>query len=174
MKQQGKKVVIIGPESTGKSTLARQLAALYGTSWVPEVARDYLNDLNQPYEYEDLGRIAQAQIDLEESMHREDLLICDTDLYVIMVWSEHKYGRCASWILEEIAVRNYDLYLLTDIDFPWVDDPLREHPEPFMRNYFFKLYKELLIESGKPFVVLSGSEEKRLAAADAFIRNQLS
>lgn len=174
MKTSLKKIVIIGPESTGKSTLSSALASHYGTRMVPEFARAYLDNLDRDYEEADLLSIAKGQIAAEElaSRHVKNHLICDTDLNVIKVWSEHKYQRCSTAILQTIAVRKYDLYLLTDIDFPWQEDRLREHPEPEMRHYFFQVYLDLVQQSGVPFAVISGNKEQRLQQAIAVIEAQ--
>ena len=166
-----KKVVVIGPESTGKSTLSQQLAAHYNTVWTPEYARDYLDALQCPYEQADLLQIAEGQLQLEddkaEQAHR--LLICDTDLYVIKVWSEHKYGHCDPRILEHIAGRKYDLYLLPYIDIPWEDDPQREYPDPAMREYFYRIYRDIVVNSGVPWADIRGSYEEREQRAKAAV-----
>ncbi len=158
-----KKVVVIGPESTGKSTLSEMLARKFHTSWTPEYAREYIDQLNRPYEREDLLKIARGQLELEkkyaETAHQ--LLICDTDLYVIKVWSEHKYGDCDNRILQMIAEETCDLYLLTNIDMPWEEDPQREYPAPEMREYFYNIYKDIVLQSGVPFVDIHGSYEQR-------------
>lgn len=160
-------MVIIGPESTGKSTLSLDLAAHFGTVALPEYARQYLESRNGRYEEQDLLAIAAGQLTSEDTQRKEanGILFCDTDLYVIKVWSEHKYGRCATPILQEIAVRPYDLYLLTDIDMPWQEDPLREHPQPEMRAYFFKVYLDIVQNTGLPFSLISGNRKERLKAA---------
>lgn len=170
-----KKVVIIGPESTGKSTLSAGLAEHFSCPWVPEYAREYIESLDRHYSFEDLLVIAKGQLDLEDEKAKEaaELLICDTDLHVIKVWSEHKYGMVHEWILDQIKSRKYDLYLLTDIDIPWEEDPQREHPEPEMREYFFNQYVSLIRETGVPYERISGSEEERLQQAIAHI-NRLS
>lgn len=162
-----KKVVIMGPESTGKSTLAQQLAAHFNCLWVEEYAREYLENLGRSYEYDDLLKIAQGQIALEDRIaaQSDTLLICDTDLHVIQVWSVHKYGKVDEWIKQQIELRYYDLYLLTDIDIPWEDDPLREHPDPKMRRHFFEVYQQLLEKSPTSFNIISGSTEERLESA---------
>lgn len=167
-----KRIVLTGPESTGKSALARQLAARYDTIFVPEFAREYLSALHRAYREEDLLLIAQKQIRLEDeaaSNARNGLLFCDTGLYVMKVWSEHKYGRCHPWILQEIAKRHYDLFLLCNIDMPWDADPLREHPDPVMRQYFFNVYRETLSAAGQPFAIVKGLGDERLKAAVAII-----
>ncbi|MDF2156718.1 ATP-binding protein [Algoriphagus sp. CAU 1675] len=167
-----KRVLILGPESTGKSTLASDLAAHFGEPWVPEFAREYLENLDRPYEYEDLSTMALGQIESEDSLAKQarEFLFCDTDLRVIHIWSEHKYGKTESWILEEIAKRSYSRILLTDIDLPWEEDPLREHPEPKMRSYFLEKYKQLAMESEIPFLLVSGGRSKRLEKALEFIQ----
>ncbi len=155
--------MVIGPESTGKSTLCRALAEELHTEWVPEYAREYLTGLPRGYTEEDLYRMALGQLQQEEAAlkraHR--FLICDTDLYVFKVWSEHAYNRCHKWILEQIAVRKYDLYLLTDIDLPWEADPLREHEGSYWRNYFYHQYKDIVMNSGVPWAAICGKEEER-------------
>lgn len=168
-----KKVVVIGPESTGKSTLSEQLASCYQTAWVHEYARDYLTPSQNIYTEADLLHIAKGQVALEETIAASatGMLICDTDLYVMKVWSEHSYGRCHKWILEQIAVRKYDFYILTDIDMAWTPDPLREHGEAHMRNYFFKQYLDILINSNVPWVKVSGNELQRLQQAQNALKH---
>lgn len=162
-----KKIVVIGPESTGKSTLSEALAAALGTVWVPEYARAYLENLARSYTEEDLLTIANGQLECEDRLLEQanKYLICDTDLYVIKVWSEAKYGRCNSRILEQIAERKYDLYLLTGIDMPWTDDPLREHPAPEDRKYFYDIYRDIVSNSGSAWLAVDGNEEERLRTA---------
>ncbi|WP_075348651.1 AAA family ATPase [Algoriphagus marinus] len=162
-----KKVLILGPESTGKSTLAKDLANYFEEPWVPEYSRMYLENLTRDYDFEDLSTMAKGQLEVEEKEEKlaKDILFCDTDLRVIHIWSAHRFGKTDSWILEEIETRIYDLILLTDIDLGWEPDPLREHPEPEMRLYFFKKYLELAKSSGFPFEIISGSREERLQKA---------
>lgn len=162
-----KRIVVIGPESTGKSTLSAQLADHYQTVWVPEFARGYLETLGRTYEQEDLLNIAQGQLQSEdaEAAKANRLLICDTDLHVIKVWSEAKYGDCDPRILELIASRQYDLYLLTYIDIDWVDDPLREHPHPDERAHFYAVYRDIAVNAGLPWADIRGSYAQRLQIA---------
>lgn len=165
------KIVVIGPESTGKTTLSESLATHYRTTWVPEYARKYIDLLERKYTAEDLLKIAKAQLASEdiESYLARSLLICDTDLYVIKVWSEHAFGSCDPWILRQIASRKYDLYLLTYIDLPWMEDPQREHPDPRMREYFYAIYRDIVINSGVPWADIRGGEEERFNRAVAVI-----
>lgn len=167
-----KKIVVIGPESTGKSTLSEALAAELKTLWVPEYARGYLITLNRSYEQHDLLTMAKGQLDAEDTLASDanQFLICDTDLHVIKVWSEAKYGYCDKWILEQIAARKYDLYLLTDIDMAWQDDPLREHPLPEERKYFYNIYHDIVQNNPANWVGVSGTPEQRLKKAMAAIQ----
>ncbi len=171
-----KKVVVIGPESTGKSTLSEKLAAHFNTVWTPEYAREYINQLQRPYEESDLLHIAAGQVALEEQMARQanEVLICDTDLYVIKVWSEHKYGHCDPRILQQIAREHCDMYLLTYIDLPWEEDPQREYPDPEMRHYFYNIYRDIVINSGVEWKDISGSYEEREALAIAAVQQLLN
>jgi NadR type nicotinamide-nucleotide adenylyltransferase len=162
-----KKIVVIGPESTGKSTLSEALAASLQTVWVPEYARQYLEHTNGNYNETDLLEIAKGQLELEDKLLPEAnrFLICDTDLYVIKIWSEHKYGRCHPWILEQISGRKYDHYLLTNIDIEWQDDPLREYPSTEMRQYFYKIYEDAIANSCTPWTKISSTPDRRLQTA---------
>lgn len=167
MQQRIKKIVVIGPESTGKSTLSEALAQKLNTVWVKEYARHYLEAQNNQYEFADLEQIAKGQLAAEENavVQAHKVLICDTDLYVLKVWSEHKYNKVAAFILEQIAARHYDAYILCATDIAWAEDPQREHPDPAMRAYFFHVYKDIVSQSGKPFVIVSGNETERLQQA---------
>ena len=162
-----KRILILGPESTGKSTLAEKLAQHYAEPWVPEVARAYLEGMKRPYAYEDLLLIGKRQLSLEDELAAtaKHFLFCDTDLRVIQVWSQHRFGKVDPWVLEEIARRSYDLILLCAPDLPWQADPLREHPELEMRQHFYEQYEQLTQESGFPWALIAGESEKRLSTA---------
>jgi len=159
--------VVIGPECTGKSTLSKALASALHTVWTPEYAREYLESIDRPYNEDDLLAIAQGQLQSEDTLAQQAnrYLICDTDLQVIKVWSEHKYKRLHPWIQSQIAERHYALYLLTYIDVPWQYDALREHPDESMRQYFYDVYKALVRESGVPWMEIKGDENTRLKKA---------
>jgi NadR type nicotinamide-nucleotide adenylyltransferase len=160
-----RRIAITGPESTGKSVLAEQLAAHFQTTWVPEYAREYLEILAKPYQEKDILNIARGQLSSEESKldHARDFLFCDTEFLVTKIWSEVKYGRCDPWILEMVETHRYDLYLLCDIDLPWQEDPLREHPH--RRRYLFDLYLNELQSRKYPFAVVRGTGPSRLENA---------
>jgi len=160
-----KKIAIVGPESTGKSDLCQKLASHYVTEWVPEFARFYLDRLHRPYEQHDLKAIAEAQLQWEDDKaeYANNYLFCDTNLIVIKIWSDHKYGNTDPWIEEQLAKRAYDFYLLPNIDLPWKPDPQREHPQ--LRKHFFDLYENYLIARNLPYSVVSGIEGDRKQSA---------
>ncbi len=159
------RVCVIGPECTGKTVLSEALARHLNTVWVEEYARAYLNRLNKPYEEADLLKIAHGQLRMEDEwmMDAKKVLICDTNLYVIKIWSEVKYGRVDKAILDLIATRKYDLYILTYIDIPWVADPLREHPDK--RDMLYEMYLKELKEQSVPFIEVKGTPQQRLDSA---------
>lgn len=174
-----KKVVIIGPESTGKSTLCEQLAQHYETTWCPEFAREYLLTNGINYEYDDLLTIAKGQLALEDeytlTLERNSLpmledgghlpLFIDTDMYVMKVWSEFVFNKCHRYILDQIGEREYDLYLLCNIDLPWVEDELREYPDPHTRKKLYQIYKDIMLNQPLPWVEISGGHEERFQKA---------
>ena len=160
------KVAIVGPESSGKTFLAENLAAHYKCLWVPEYAREYLEKLKEPYTKEDVERIAKGQIETEDAAAAQSkkLLLCDTNLLVIKIWMDDKYGSTPQWIEEEILRRKYDLHLLTTPDIPYQEDPLRENPE--RGEYFFKEYEKLLSALKFPYAIISGKERVGLAVRE--------
>ncbi|MBS9462438.1 ATP-binding protein [Flagellimonas sp. 389] len=172
------KVVLFGPESTGKTTLSQQLARQYNTVWVPEYAREYLQDKwnneRKTCEPHDLLPIAQGQIRLENELTKKatDLLICDTDLLETKVYSEAYYiGQCDP-ILEKYALKNtYDLYFLTYIDTPWEADDLRDKPDE--REKMFAYFHDTLKKYDRNFVILKGDKKTRLKTAVEHINNLL-
>jgi len=186
-----KKIVIIGPESTGKSTLCEQLAAHYNTLWCPEYAREYLLKNGTDYSFDDLLTIAKGQLALEEEYASRvrgqesgvevpgsalltsdsplcaphSLLFIDTDMYVMKVWCEFVFGNCHRFILDQIVERRYDLYLLCNVDLPWVKDELREYPDLENRLKLYHIYKDIMINQSTPWVDISGNYEQRLEKA---------
>lgn len=168
------KVVLFGPESTGKTTLAKQLAEYYNTKWVPEYAREYLQNKwdreQKTCEPHDLLPIAEGQIRLENLLSKQGnkILFCDTDLLETKVYAEAYYiGNCDP-LLEKYALQNsYDLYLLTSIDTPWVADDLRDKPDE--REEMFQYFKQTLEKYHKNFITLNGDKHRRLKTAIAHI-----
>ncbi len=169
-----KKIVIIGPESTGKSTLCEQLAQHYNALWCPEYAREYLLANGKNYDYDNLLTIAKGQISLEEKYidltakrptNKEQPLFIDTDMYVMKVWCEFMFGKCHRFILDQIVERKYDLYLLCNTDLPWVKDELREYPDFEKRQKLYHIYKDIMINQATLCVEISGNNEARLQKA---------
>jgi len=169
-----RKIVIIGPESTGKSTLCQQLAEYYDTVWCPEFAREYLSDKGMDYNYEDLLNIARGQQELEDSLlleARNGFYFIDTDMYVMKVWCEVAFENCHTWILKQIAKRQYDFYLLCSIDLPWEPDGLREYPDPVFRKKLFDMYKDIVINSNTMWAEITGTDTQRLQTAVALLNS---
>jgi NadR type nicotinamide-nucleotide adenylyltransferase len=163
-----KKIVVIGPESTGKSTLCEQLAAHHNTLWVPEFARQYLLALGRPYDYDDLLIIAKGQLEQEDRLVaslKTSVIFIDTDMYVMKVWCEFVFRKCHPFILDEIVKRKYDAYLLCNTDLPWIADELREYPDPESRNRLYRMYKDLMVNQSTPWFDISGDYEERLERA---------
>lgn len=174
------KVVLFGPESTGKTTLSRQLAHYFNTVWVPEYARAYLQDkwnnerlTCQP---EDLLPIAYGQIALENDLAKkaDKVLICDTDLLETMVYSESYYAGTVDDLLKKHALENtYNLYFLTYIDTPWETDDLRD--KPHQREEMFQAFEAALNKYERPYLLLKGDKQTRLETAvkaiDGILKN---
>ena len=189
------KIAVIGPESTGKSTLCELLAQHYNTQWCPEFAREYLLTHGTDYTYDDLLYIAKGQLALEDEYTQSlvgnsesgvnsfvpgaelrtlnsKLLIIDTEMYVMKVWCEFVFGKCHRWVLDQIIDREYDLYLLCNTDLPWVKDELREYPDLKTRDQLYHIYKDIMINQSTPWVDISGDHNERLQKAIKAI-NQL-
>jgi NadR type nicotinamide-nucleotide adenylyltransferase len=164
-----RRISLTGPESAGKSTLAAQLAAHYGTVFAPEYARQYLEENGASYTLADLEAIARGQLAAEDAAASQasGLLLCDTDLLVLKIWAENAFGTCPAWVLAELARPRYALTLLLAPDLPWAPDPLREHPDPAQRWHFYELYRQALVLLNWPFVEISGPPTQRLAQAVA-------
>ena len=172
------KIVLFGPESTGKTTLSRQLASHYNTNWVPEFARPYLqakwDNENKVCNYDDLLPIAYGQMEIENSMasNANRILVCDTDLLETKVYSEVYFNGKCDKILNDYALKNhYDLYLLTYVDVPWEKDDLRDKPNE--REFMFNKFHEALINANKPYIILKGDQDTRFNKAINHINNLL-
>jgi NadR type nicotinamide-nucleotide adenylyltransferase len=166
-----KRIAITGPESTGKSELAKRLANHYHTVWVPEYARIYLDQLNRNYHEEDLLAIANGQLALQKKYESQSggYIFYDTEMLVLKIWSEYKYGKCHPWILQQAERQNFDLYLLCNIDLPWEYDPQREHPDH--REELFDLYLQEMESRNLNYHLISGIKDQRLRNAVNFINS---
>ncbi|MGV3631458.1 MAG: AAA family ATPase [Bacteroidota bacterium] len=164
-----RRIGIIGPESSGKSELSRRLAKQFNCAWVPEYAREFLENLDRPYTYDDLENIARKQLELVENCGNSgDFCFVDTELIIMKVWSEFKYHTCCDFILENVSRQNIDFYLLCYPDIPWEDDPLRENPND--REALFAIYELELMRLKKKYVIVRGDFEERMEICENFLR----
>ena len=160
------KIVITGPECTGKSTLSRQLAEHFHTRYIPEYAREYIAGLCRPYSYEDVLHIAEIQREQARSIDggQDWIVFLDTYLIITKVWFEVVFNRCPDWIDRELASNKIDLYLLCDTSIPWTTDAVRENGGE-MRERLFLMYKQELERLGCRFSLITGTGPDRLNSA---------
>lgn len=167
------KIAIVGPESTGKSTMSAYLAAHFDTIWVPEFARGYCEKLTEPPIWQDEINMFYGQLALEEEflLKANKILICDTTFITVKIWSDYIFGRSPQEVLDELPKHPYDLYLLLSIDLPWEDDPLRDFPH--MREHFMEVWHKELKALNANYVLISGIGQERydnaVAVVDEFL-----
>ena len=160
------KIVITGPESTGKTTLAEALSKHYNCPVVKEYAVEYLENTAGKYTYRDLLKIAKGQIATEEKICHNtvsEIGICDTDLITIKIWSKVKYNKVSRWIMKTIRERHYDHYLLCAPDIQWHYDKFRENPND--RDWLFTLYENELKKYKKDYSIIRGKGIQRVQSA---------
>ena len=145
------KIIVTGPESSGKSTLCKALSAHFKTPYSEEFARGFLDELGRNYKKDDLLKIAKGQLNSEENTQ-----LLDTDLITIKIWSEYKYGSCDKWILAQIEKQKSEnrFYLLCKPDIPWKADPQRENSND--REEFFEIYKKEIESLGHDYFIVEG------------------
>ena len=166
-----KKIILTGPESSGKTTLAKALSSALNVAWVPEYARQYLTEKNGNYHYDDLRKIAQGQLEMEVrfSTLKSNYLILDTSMLVLKIWSETKYRKADPYILNRLELEKKAIYILCNPDIPWEADPLRESEND--REDLFRVYKDYLQANNCTFAIVSGSEKNRIRTATDFIKS---
>ena len=156
-----KKIAIVGPESTGKSTISLQLAKHYQVPWVAEYARFYCAALTGPCTLQDEINMFHGQVALEESVlasAQTDFIICDTTFITVKIWSDEMLGETPQIVLDALKNKPYDFYLLLDIDLPWQDDPLRDFPHK--RQHFMQIWHQELKSLNANYQVISGIETR--------------
>ena len=169
------KIAIVGPESTGKSTLTKMLAKHYNTLWVAEFARYYCAALTAPCTMQDEINMFHGQVALEESvlaMAEKEFIFCDTTFLTVKIWSDEMLGETPQIVLNALTERKYDLYLLLDIDLPWEEDPLRDFPH--MREHFMQVWHKELKDLNARYVVISGTGSDRYESAVKAIDNTIA
>tara|TARA_Y100000739_G_C20571760_1_gene448137 strand:+ start:610 stop:1107 length:498 start_codon:yes stop_codon:yes gene_type:complete len=155
------KIIVTGPESSGKTTLSKKLSQHLKGKLVNEFARNYLSKKNNKYNFENLLEIAQNQYKLENQ--KSKLIVCDTDLITIKIWSEHKFGKCDTWTLDKISAQKKEqrIYLLCRPDLKWEYDPQRENE--LDRDKIFNIYKKELKNLEHKFYIIEGDSRLNLA-----------
>lgn len=167
------KIAVVGPESTGKSTMSAFLAKHYNTVWVPEYARGYCEKLTEPPTWRDEINMFYGQLALEAELlpQANKVLICDTTFITVKIWSDEIFGKSPQVVVDELPKHPYDLYLLLDIDLPWQDDPLRDFPHK--REHFLDVWHKELQALNANYITISGTGDNRYQKAveviDAFI-----
>ena len=155
------KVIVTGPESSGKTTLCKQLSEQFKILFTEEFSRKYIDNLDREYLQEDLVIIAKEQLENEQlTRSNKQLSLHDTDLITLKIWSEYKYGNCNDWITSQIEQQKQEkrFYFLCSPDIPWESDPQRENPHN--RDELFEIYKVELEQLGHNYFILEG--QKRL------------
>jgi len=162
-----KKIVVLGPESVGKTTLCGELAKKLNAVFIPEFARTYVEQIHRAYNYEDVELIAKQQVkDFKEAICKnsdKEFLVMDTFLIVTKVWFLHVFERCPAWLQSELEKAEIDFFLLLKPDIPWVDNPVRENPH--IREYLYDWYKRELDEIGASYAEIEGSGRIRTKRA---------
>ncbi|MGB6036389.1 MAG: AAA family ATPase [Cryomorphaceae bacterium] len=161
------RVAITGPESSGKSDLAKALAEHFDTVYAPEFARVYLEKNGSNYSFEDLDEICRGQIAEEEKAMAAANEICffDTEMLVLKIWSKYRFGRVSNFVRQATLLRKYDHYLLCKPDLPWSPDPLRESPSREERDVLFNLYRNELESGSCSYSIIEGQGDERLGSA---------
>jgi len=167
------KIVVVGPESTGKSTIAAQLADHYQTVWVPEYSREYCSKLNRECTLQDELNIFHGQLALEDQSmaFANKLLICDITILAVKVWCDYVFKSTPAVVLDQLQRRHYDFYLLMDIDLPWQPDPLRDFPD--QRAYFMQVWENELKQLQANYQIIRGLNGQRFKNAMNAVNNFL-
>ena len=173
MKEKAKRIIITGPESTGKSTLSKQLADYYQTIYLPEYARTYIENLNRHYNYNDLVKIAKMQIKLEKEFYEKAniFLFIDTGLIITKIWFQEVYNKYPAWLDEAIGDSLPEFYLMCNFDLPWKNDHVRENGSNERRKYLMNRYIQEIESYKVKYYNISGQGKKRLQKAIKYIDN---
>lgn len=161
-----KKIAIVGPESTGKSTISKQLSKYYQVPWVAEYARYYCANLTTPCTLQDEINMFHGQVALEQAVletTEAEFIICDTTFITVKIWSDAFFGETPNVVLEALSANKYDFYVLLDIDLPWEDDPLRDFPD--QREHFLGIWHKELKALGANYKLVGGMGDFRLQNA---------
>ncbi len=156
------RIVVTGPESTGKTNISDYLARELDAVWIPEYARYYMSSLREKYSYTDIEHIASKQIEdyLKYTGTKSGIVIFDTWLIITKVWFDVVFGRYPAWLDEKIVELPIDLYLLCATDIPWEEDNVRENRGE-MRDILFQRYLREIEALGVPYRIITGNGHSR-------------
>jgi len=165
------RIIVTGPESTGKTELAFQLAAKYRVNCIQEYARVYIEKLNRPYRYDDVLNIAMKQVEMMNAYSKKSgtLLLVDTYLIITKIWFIRVYERYPKWVDSEIEKTKDDFYLLCKPDIPWIQDGIRENGG-FMREVLYRDYENELKNANLNYSVIEGKNSDRFDNADLAVQ----
>tara|TARA_B100001173_G_C15963329_1_gene536666 strand:- start:747 stop:1262 length:516 start_codon:yes stop_codon:yes gene_type:complete len=166
-----KKIIVTGPESSGKTTLFNQLTKYYQIDGVNEYAREFIGSLKREYNYNDILEIAKVQFNNEQKLYKskQRFILSDTDLLTLEIWCEFKYEKCHQYILNNLRKYLPDVYLLCNPDIPWEYDPQRENPDD--RLDLFNTYENKIKSLGVEYHIIEGEIPKRFESAKRIINN---
>lgn len=165
-------IVATGPESCGKTTLAAKLSQILKIPWLPEISRDYISTLSKPYEYSDIEKLIELQIEAEENLCRNhENFILDTDLLTLVIWAIDKFQRIPTKAERLLTYTENRIYLLCPPDIPWEYDPLRENPKD--RHRLFEWYEKELGLLNLPYQIISGNIDERISKSLDFIKGSI-
>ena len=166
-----KKIIVTGPESSGKTTLFKQLVQYYDIAGVNEYAREHIGNLNREYNYHDILEIAKVHFNNEQELCniKQNFLLSDTDLLTLEIWCEFKYGKCHSFILDNLRNHLPNVYILCYPDIPWEFDPQRENP--YDRLELFDIYEKKINSLGVYYHIIKGNEQTRFELSKTIINN---
>lgn len=168
------RIVVTGPESTGKTKIASYLADRFNCTWIPEYARYYIENLQSKYDYADIEAIARKQVQDYKSYSSGGIIIFDTWLIITKIWFREVYHKYPEWLQESIDTLKIDLYLLCSPDLAWESEPVRESGGKEKREKLYRAYETEIIKTGVPYGIIQGTGRLRYKNAEKIVLKQFN